>query len=124
MDKSELGYDLATVEERAISRKIKKFYKKKRKNKDFMLVLQRILIDPEYFRPVKVSVEDLDEDMSVSVNYGAFKQFSEKNFPEKIVFQLAVGNNKTSLELKFLKIDFDVPLEPNFKISPKFKRIE
>ena len=57
-----------------------------------MLVLQRILIDPEYFRPVKVSVEDLDEDMSVSVNYGAFKQFSEKNFPEKIVFQLAVGN--------------------------------
>ena len=33
-----------------------------------MLVLQRILIDPEYFRPVKVSVEDLDEDMSVSVN--------------------------------------------------------
>ena len=47
-----------------------------------------------------------------------------KNFPEKIVFQLAVGNNKTSLELKFLKIDFDVPLEPNFKISPKFKRIE
>ena len=63
-------------------------------------------------------------EMSVSVNYGAFKQFSEKNFPEKIVFQLAVGNNKTSLELKFLKIDFDVPLEPNFKISPKFKRIE
>lgn len=124
LDKTELGYELSTVEERAISRKIKKFYKKKRKNKDFMLVLQRILIDPEYFRPVKVSVEDLDEDMSVSVNYGAFKQFSEKNFPEKIVFQLAVGNNKTSLELKFLKIDFDVPLEPNFKISPKFKRIE
>ena len=114
-----MGYELSTVEERAISRKIKKFYKKKRKNKDFMLVLQRILIDPEYFRPVKVSVEDLDEDMSVSVNYGAFQQF-----PEKIVFQLAVGNNKTSLELKFLKIDFDVPLEPNFKISPKFKRIE
>lgn len=27
-----------------------------------MLVLQRILIDPEYFPPVKVSVEDLDED--------------------------------------------------------------
>ena len=53
-----MGYELSTVEERAISRKIKKFYKKKRKNKDFMLVLQRILIDPEYFRPVKVSVED------------------------------------------------------------------
>lgn len=124
LDKTESGYELSTVEERAISRKIKKFYKKKRKNKDFILVLQKILIDPDYFRPVKVSVEDLDGDMSVSVNYEEFKQFSGKNFPEKIIFQLTVGNNKTRLELKFLKIDFDVPLEPNFKISPKFKRIE
>mgnify|MGYP002253201784 FL=1 len=29
LDKTELGYELSTVEERAISRKIKKFYKKK-----------------------------------------------------------------------------------------------
>lgn len=124
LDKTGSGYELSTVEERALSRKIKKFYKKKRKNKDFILVLQKILVDPESFRPIKVSVEDLDEEMAVSVNYEEFKNFAEKIFPEKIIFQFITDSGKTSLELKFLKIDFDVPVEPNFRISSKFKRID
>ena len=70
------GYELSSLEERALSRKIRKLYKKKRKNKDFVLILQKILIDPQFFRPVRVSIEDVDEDMEVAVEYSHFKDFS------------------------------------------------
>ena len=58
-EKSDNDYVLSNLQKRAINRKIKKFFKKKRKNKDFALVLQKIHIDPEFFRPYKLSLEDL-----------------------------------------------------------------
>lgn len=124
LDRVEAGYELSTVEEKALSRKIKKLYKKRRKNKDFVLILQKILIDPQIFRPLSMSVEDVEEDTGVSVNYGNFENFSGKVFPEKITFDLFSDHNKTSLELKFQKIEFDVPVESNLRISSKYKRIE
>ena len=124
LDRVESGYELSTLEERALSRKIKKLYKKRRKNKDFVLILQKILIDPQTFRPLAVSIEDIEEDMGISVNYESFQSFSNKLFPEKIVFDLFSDHSKTSLVLKFQKIEFDVPVDANFRISPKYKRIE
>lgn len=124
LDRTDSGYELSTVEEKALSRKIKKLYKKRRKNKDYILILQKILIDPQTFRPLSMSVEDVEEDMGVSVNYQRFKDFGGKMFPEKIIFDLFSDHSKTSLELRFLRIDFDVPVEPNLRISSKYKRIE
>lgn len=124
LDRVESGYELSTVEEKALSRKIKKLYKKKRKNKDFILILQKILIDPQIFRPLSMSVEDVEEDTGVSVKYGNFEDFSGKIFPVRITFDLFSDHNKTSLELKFQKIEFDVPVESNLRISSKYKRIE
>lgn len=124
LDRTDQGYELSSVEEKALSRKIKKLYKKKRKNKDYILILQKILIDPENFRPLSLSVEDLEEDMGVSVRYENIKEFSGKNFPEKILFELFSEQNKTILGIKFLKLEFDIPVEPNFKISSKYKRID
>lgn len=124
LDRVDGGYELSTVEERALSRKIKKLYKKRRKNKDFILILQKILIDPQSFRPLSISVEDVEEDTGVSVNYKNFKDFSGKTFPEMITFGLFSENVETSLELKFQKIEFNVPVESNLKILPKYKRIE
>lgn len=123
-DRTDSGYELSTVEEKALSRKIKKLYKKRRKNKDYILILQKILIDPQTFRPLSMSVEDVEEDMGVSVNYQRFKDFGGKMFPEKIIFDLFSDHSKTSLELRFQRIDFDVPVEPNLRISSKYKRIE
>ncbi len=118
------GYELSTVEEHALSRKIKKLYKKRRKNKDFILILQKILIDPQSFRPLSISVEDVEEDTGVSVNYKNFKDFSGKIFPETIIFGLFSESAETNLELKFQKIEFNVPVESNLKILSKYKRIE
>ncbi|MCM1032094.1 MAG: DUF4292 domain-containing protein [Oscillibacter sp.] len=124
LDRVDNGYELSTVEERALSRKIKKLYKKRRKNKDFILILQKILIDPQLFRPLSVSVEDVEEGIGVSVNYKNFNDFSGKIFPEIISFGLFSEHTETKLELKFQKIEFDVPIESNLKILPKYKRIE
>lgn len=124
LDRVDGGYELSTVEERALSRKIKKLYKKKRKNKDFILILQKILIDPQEFRPLNVSVEDVEENTGVCVNYKDFKNISGRIFPETIVFGLFSDYDKTNLELKFQKLEFDVPVELNLKILPKYKRIE
>lgn len=124
LDRVDSGYELSTIEEKALSRKIKKLYKKRRKNKDFILILQKILIDPQTFRPLTMSVEDVEEEMGVGVKYEHFKDVSGKMFPEKIVFDLFSDHNKTSLELKFQKVEFDVPVELKFKISSKYKKIE
>lgn len=123
LDRTDSGYQLSTLEERALSRKIKKLYKKKRKNKDYVLILQKILIDSQSFRPLDISIEDVDEDMGVAVKYEDFKNFSGKLFPEKVVFKLFSDHEKTNLILKFQKIEFDVPVESNFKISSKYKRM-
>lgn len=124
LDRTEDGYELSTIEERALSRKIKKLYKKRRKNKDFTLVLQKILIDPEIYRPLSVSVEDVEENTGISVNYSAFKDFSNRKFPERIVFDLFSGAERISLALKFQKIEFDVPVDIKLKIPSKYKRME
>lgn len=124
LDRVDGGYELSTVEEKALSRKIKKLYKKKRKNKDFILILQKILIDPQIFRPLNVAVEDVEEETGVSVSYRNFKDFSGKIFPETIVFGLFSDHSETNLELKFQKIEFNVPVESNLRILSKYKRIE
>jgi len=122
-NRTETGYELSTLEERALGRKIKKLYKKKRKNKDYILILQKIAIDPQFFRPLSMSVEDVEEDMGVSVHYRNFKVFSERQFPETIVFKLFSEDRENTLELKFMRLEFDVPVEANFKISSKYKRL-
>lgn len=124
LERVDEGYELSSIEEKALSRKIKKFYKKKRKNKDYILILQKILIDPQIYRPLAMSVEDVDEDLGVSVRYENFKRFSDKIFPEKILFELSSDHQTTSLELKFVRLEFEIPVEANFRISPKFKRME
>ncbi|MFR5658271.1 MAG: DUF4292 domain-containing protein [Butyricimonas faecihominis] len=60
-DKSGNDYVLYSLEEKALGRKLRKLYKKRRKNKEFSLVLQKIHIDPDCFRPNAVSIEDLEE---------------------------------------------------------------
>lgn len=124
LDRTDKGYELSSVEEKALGRKIKKLYKKKRKNKDYILILQKVLIDPEYYRPLLMSAEDIEENMGVRVNYGEFKDFAGKYFPAKIIFELFSDHNKTSLELQFVKLEFEVPVESNFRISAKYKLIK
>ncbi len=115
------GYELSVIQEKALGRKIKKLYKKKRKNKDFMLIQQKAVVDPTTFKPLSFFLEDIEEGAGVGVEYKNFNNFSGKLFPEKFIFDLFSEENKMSLQLEFQKIEFDVPVKSNFRISSKYK---
>ena len=123
LDRTDEGYELFTLEERAINRKIKKLYKKKSKNKDFMLVLQKTMVDPRIFRPKSMSIEDVEEKVGLEVDYLDFKEFYGRIFPGRIVLKIYSEQNNSSVELRFQKIEFDVPVESNLRISSKYKRM-
>lgn len=123
LDRTDEGYELFTLEEKTINRKIKKLNKKKSKNKDFMLVLQKTMIDPRIFRPKSMSIEDVEEKVGLEVDYLDFKEFYGRIFPGRIVLKIYSEQNNSSVELRFQKIEFDVPVESNLRISSKYKRM-
>ena len=122
-DKSGNDYLLYSLEERALGRKLRKLYKKKRKNKEYSLILQKIHIDPDYFRPNAVSIEDLEEGIGMNVKYADIKEFNGKLFPSKIAFNIFSDTDKWEVILNFDRLEFDVEVSPNFKIPSKYKRI-
>ncbi len=123
LDRTDDSYLLSSIEEKVLSRKIKRLYKKKQKNKEYTLVLQKIDIDPFLFRPVQMLVEDMDDKTGVSVSYKNFKDYSGKKFPEKIVFNLFSEEKKTVLEIEFDKIEFNVDMDSNFRIPSKYTKM-
>lgn len=123
-EKTDNDYVLSNVQKKAINRKIRKFFKKKRKNKDFALILERIHIDPEFFRPHRLSLEDLEEDLGISAVYSDFKDYGGKIFPEKISIGSGFDGNKIKVELKFLRLEFDTAVSSTFRIPGKYKRLD
>ncbi len=124
MERLDDGYELSTIQEKTLGRKLKRLYKKKRKNKNVMLIQQKTLVDAVHFRPLYFSLEDIEENMGVRVGYEEFRDFSEKYFPTKILFELFDGEDRTNLDLRFQKLEFDVPVETNIRILPKYKKME
>ena len=122
-ERTDNDYVLSNIQKKAINRKIKKFFKKKRKNKDFALVLQKIHIDPEYFRPYKLTLEDLEEDMGITAVYSDFKDLNGKIFPEKMIFSSNFDENRIKVVLKFSRLEFDVKVAPTFRVPAKYKQL-
>lgn len=122
-DRTDNDYVLFTIQERALNRILKKLYKKKRKNKEYTLVLQKIHIDPFHFRPTEISLEDMDDHTGVSANYKDFKDYDGRLFPEKLILNLFFGETNINVQMKFTRLEFNVPVESNFKIPNKYKRV-
>ena len=114
---------LSNIQKKAINRKIKKFFKKRRKNKDFALVLQKIHIDPEYFRSYKLTLEDLEEDMGITAIYSDFKDINGRIFPERIIFSSNFDENRIEVVLKLSRLEFDVNVAPTFRVPAKYKQL-
>lgn len=114
-------YVLSNVQEKALGRKIRKFFKKRMKNKEYTLIFQKIHIDPDLFRPSRISLEDLEDNLGINAVYTDFKDFEGKIFPERITWNVVFDEVKLKLELKFSKLEFDVKVIPNLRISSKYK---
>lgn len=124
LDRTEMGYKLWTVDKKNAGKKLKKFYKQSGSERDEIILLQEILIDPTYFRPLSMSLKDLNEGVGISVRYENFVRFGEELFPEKMHFTLFSKKSNMDLNLKFQRMEFNVPVEPNFRILSKYKRME
>ena len=124
LDRTEMGYKLWTVDKKNAGKKLKKFYKQSGSERDEIILLQEILIDPTYFRPLSMSLKDLNEGVGISVRYENFVRFGEELFPEKMRFTLFSKKSNMGLNLKFQRMEFNVPVEPNFRILSKYKRME
>lgn len=124
LDRTEMGYKLWTVDKKNAGKKLKKFYKQSGSERDEIILLQEILIDPTYFRPLSMSLKDLNEGVEISVRYENFVRFGEELFPEKMRFTLFSEKSNMDLNLKFQRMEFNVPVEPNFRILSKYKRME
>ena len=124
LDRTEMGYKLWTVDKKNAGKKLKKFYKQSGSERDEIILLQEILIDPTYFRPLSMSQKDLNEGVGISVRYENFVRFGEELFPEKMRFTLFSKKSNMDLNLKFQRMEFNVPVEPNFRILSKYKRME
>lgn len=124
LDRTEMGYKLWTVDKKNAGKKLKKFYKQSGSERDEIILLQEILIDPTYFRPLSMSLKDLNEGVGISVRYENFVRFGEELFPKKMRFTLFSKKSNMDLNLKFQRMEFNVPVEPNFRILSKYKRME
>lgn len=124
LDRTEMGYKLWTVDKKNAGKKLKKFYKQSGSERDEIILLQEILIDPTYFRLLSMSLKDLNEGVGISVRYENFVRFGEELFPEKMRFTLFSKKSNMDLNLKFQRMEFNVPVEPNFRILSKYKRME
>lgn len=124
LDRTEMGYKLWTIDKKNAGKKLKKFYKQSGSERDEIILLQEILIDPTYFRPLSMSLKDLNEGVGISVRYENFVRFGEELFPEKMRFTLFSKKSNMDLNLKFQRMEFNVPVEPNFRILSKYKRME
>lgn len=122
-ERTDKDYVLSNIQKKALDRKLKRFFKKKKKNKDYALVLQKIHIDPQYFRPSKLSLEDLEDDIGVSAEYVDFKDYDGKIFPEKIIFHVSFENINIGLELKFMKLEFNTEVNSNLRIPVRYKKM-
>lgn len=123
-DKTGTHYLLYTLEERAIDRKLKRLYKKKRKNKEFSLIMRKIEIEPDHFRPCSVMMKDMDEDVGIEVIYQGLKDFEGMLFPEKLILSVFSPVDNIKVNINFERIEFNVPVSPTFKIPDKYKKIE
>jgi hypothetical protein len=125
LDRRDGHYLLSTFGESSINRRLKKLYKKKLKDKEYSLILQKIEIDPSFFRPSSVSVEELDEKTGFGVSYRDFRPFGDHFiFPTKIDFHFFSGEDKSFLKIEIDRLEFNIPVEPNFKIPAKYKKIK
>lgn len=118
------GYRLSNMQERAIGRKIKKLYKKKRKNKDHILITEELTVDPTHYRPIQVGIMDYEDNNGFKIIYSDFKKEDSILFPSKLMAALYFEGDRFSLEIDFNKIYFDTVIKSNTRIPKKYKRVD
>lgn len=117
-------YVLSSYHEKKLNRKVKKIYKKRNLDKDYIILNQKTYINPDNFRISKTSIEDMDEGTAVYVEYKNYKHFLSYFFPSDISFILKLADGNVSISIEYQKVEFDVETKANLRIPKKYKMIK
>ena len=108
-----------TIQER---RKIRKYLKSGETNTK--VLVQNIWLDPDNFRIRKIDLKELygDDDKKLEVIYNEYMEVGGQHFPDKI--QISISAKKSIvIDVRFIKVEIDKPLNFPFKVPKKFKKL-
>ena len=108
-----------TIQER---RKIKKSLKNK--EDDARVLVQNIWLDPEDFRIRMVDLKELNDgdNKKLDVVYEDYSPVEDQMFPEKLTISIT-SQKSILIEVKFLKVDLNEPVDFPFKIPSKYEKL-
>ncbi len=112
-------YNLQSISERKINRKIKK----SAKHPDREVAVQNIYVQPDSFKIEKVFIEDFTDSRTVTINYSDYNIVNHQSFPKVVQIELNNGGKIIKLDLKYNKIIVDKDIHFPFTISEKYERI-
>ena len=69
---------------------------------------------------ILTNLNDEDTDQELSVNYSDFKLINQQEIPHTVVLDSKAKNKKIGLELNFLKVDMDTPVDLPFRVPERF----
>jgi hypothetical protein len=82
-------------------------------------MLYRLVIN-EQNKVIRANLDDESEGRSLAIAYDDFQTVSGQQVPHSIVMKSQVKAKNISLDLKFTKIEFDVPVDIPFRVPDRF----
>lgn len=115
-------YRLSTVNRQ----KIKRFVKRSPQstvNSPLKILLQDIWLNPETFKIIRTSINEIKENRKITLEYSDFENISNKLFPQKIAFNLT-DKKPINFTIKYSKVTFDEKQSFPFKVPQDYHKME
>jgi len=106
-------YHLSTLNRR----KLKKFIKNE--NDKLKVLLQNILIDPNTFRIIELSVKEIRANNKLKIQYSNYKKINNKFFPMKMIINI-MAEKEITIKVNFTKISTSSEATFPFKIPKSY----
>ena len=100
--------------------KIKKFVKQ---NENLKVMLQKIWINPESFKIVKISINELDDKRKIEAKYSLFSEINNQKFAHHVEYEM-LADKKMYMQIDYTKVQIDKPFEIPFTIPEKYKKMQ
>ncbi|MCL3780177.1 DUF4292 domain-containing protein [Prolixibacteraceae bacterium JC049] len=102
-------------------KKKERLVKRKRSND---LLYQQFVVHPNMFKVEKYLLRDLLLGRSLEVKYSNFKPLEMEMFPHKLQTTFTDLKGKTTIKVQLDRFTVDKPLQINFRVPDRYKRIK
>lgn len=85
--------------------------------------IHSILLNPSNFKVALETLSQPNDHRLLSVDYGTYQKIEGDDYPSKVLILTSENNKKTSIELKFKKIDHNASVRFPFTIPEGYKEI-